>query len=426
MTAPASLRHVSSGAVIRRPAVILALLTALNLLNYLDRWVLSAVLEPLSNELRLTKVVTGFLGTVFLLGFFVTSPVFGVWADLAGRGGRKVLVAAGIAVWSVATLLSGVASTAPALIATRALVGVGEASYTAIAPTLIDDVAPRDKRSSWLGIFYAAIPIGSALGFVVGGAILHFTHSWRNAFFVAGGPGLVLAAVCLLIDEPEPGPRAKRPSVFSSAAEVLPLPLFGKITLGQCAYTFAIGGFGFWAPLYISERYGMEQGPASTTLGLVTVCGGALGTVLGGSAGDWVTRRHEGQGDEATVRANLWISSLAIAVAAPLVLLAVLAPTATLFFAIVLPCETALFFVNGPINFALLRSVPGELRASAMAFNIFAIHFFGDLWSPLLIGKLAMYGPMKWAMLLCPAMFAGAAAIWWEREPRRANLLPPG
>jgi MFS family permease len=300
----------------------------------------------------------------------------------------------------------------------RALVGVGDASYAAIAPTLIDDVAPRARRSSWLAIFYAAIPIGSALGFVVGGAILTATHSWRNAFFVAGGPGLLLAAVCLLLDEPEPVTHARRPTVLSSARELLPLPLFRKLTLGHCAYTFAVGGFGFWAPLYISERYGLAQGRASMTFGLVTVCAGALGTILGGTAGDWLTRRRGQGGEDAAARVSLWISALAVGVACPLVVLAVLAPTPSLFFAFILPCQASLFFVHGPINFALLRSVPHESRARAMAFNIFAIHAFGDLWSPLLIGRLAMVTPMRWALLICPAMLAVSASIWWRGTNR--------
>jgi MFS family permease len=404
--------------VIRRPTAILALLTALNLVNYLDRWVLSAVLKPLEEDLQLTTAVSGALGTVFLLSFFVTSPFFGLLADRARRGGRSALMGAGIAIWSLATLSSGLAATASGLFVSRALVGVGEASYTAIAPTLIDDVAPPEKRGSWLGIFYSAIPLGSALGFIVGGAILSITHSWRNAFFVAGGPGLLLAALCLTVDEPERKAIAERPRLLSSARELLPIRLFRKTTLGMCAQTFGIGGFGYWAPHYISERYGMEQGRASLLFGALTLFSGAVGTLLGGKVGDWVTGRS-GEGE--VVRANLAVSAIAMAVAAPLALFAVLAPTATGFFAAVLPCEAALFFVTGPANFALLRSVATELRGRAMAFNIFAIHALGDLWSPLLIGKLATYAPMRWAMLLCPAAFALAALVWWERytPPRR-------
>jgi MFS family permease len=397
--------------VIRRPAAILALLTALNLLNYLDRYVLPSVLAPLKAELQLDKAVSGSLGTVFLLGYFLTSPSFGLWADRVPRGGRKALIAAGIAVWSLATLASGLATSTLTLVAARAFVGVGEASYATIAPTLIDDVAPAGKRSGWLAIFYAAMPIGSALGYIVGGTVLSHTHSWRAAFFVAGGPGLFLAALCLLVAEPDRHAMTERPNLLSSARDLLPRRLFRKTTLGLAAYTFAIGGFAFWAPYYIHERYGLEEGRASSTFGMLTVVGGAVGTLLGGRFADFYTRRCKT--DDETVRANLVLCAVSTAIAAPLTLLAILAPTSGQFFFWVVPSEMALFFLNGPVNVAVLRSVPPELRARAMAFNIFAIHFLGDLWSPLLLGKLAMHTPMQWAMLLCPATFALGALIWW-------------
>jgi MFS family permease len=180
-------------AVIRRPTSILVLLTALNLLNYLDRFVLSAVLAKVQDDLHLSNFVGGSLATVFLIGYFATSPVFGNLADRSHRGGRKALVALGIAIWSVATVASGLAHGAASLVAARAVVGVGEASYATIAPTLIDDVAPPGQKGRWMAIFYSATPIGSALGYIVGGSVEHATGSWRAAFFIAGGPGIVLA-----------------------------------------------------------------------------------------------------------------------------------------------------------------------------------------------------------------------------------------
>ncbi len=176
-------------AVIRRPALVLGRLTALNLLNYLDRFVLSAVLPKVQDDLHLSNFVGGSLATVFIIVYFVTSPVFGSLADRAGTGGRTRLVTLGIVVWSLATIASGLAHDTWSLLAARAVVGVGEASYATIAPTLIDDVAPPEKKGRWMAIFYSAIPIGSALGYVLGGTVEHATGSWRAAFFVAGGPG---------------------------------------------------------------------------------------------------------------------------------------------------------------------------------------------------------------------------------------------
>ena len=192
--------------MIRGPKTILALLTALNLLNYLDRMVLSAVLAPVQADLHLSNSIAGSLSTIFLIGYFATSPVFGTLGDRVGTGGRTRLISLGIAVWSAATVASGFARGAGWMIASRAFVGVGEASYATLAPVLIDDIAPADRKSRWMAIFYSATPIGSALGYLVGGAVLH-AHGWRAAFFVAGGPGLAVALLCLFIAEP---PRKTR------------------------------------------------------------------------------------------------------------------------------------------------------------------------------------------------------------------------
>ena len=269
--------------MIRSPRLILALLTGLNLLNYLDRYVLSAVLPKMQEDLHLSNFVGGLLAPIFLIGYFVTSPAFGALADRAPTGGRSRLIAIGIAVWSAATVGSGLAAGTGALVLSRALVGVGEASYATIAPTVIDDVAPADRKGRWLAIFYAAIPIGSALGYLIGGAVEHATHSWRYAFFVAGGPGIVLALLCLLIVEPPRRGADARLTVAGVAAvskRLLRIPRYRLTVLGFAAYTFAIGGFAFWAPKYLHVRFRMETGRASFLFGAVTVdARGAIGTL---------------------------------------------------------------------------------------------------------------------------------------------------
>jgi MFS family permease len=398
--------------VIRRPAAILALLTGLNLLNYLDRYVLSAVLEPLSRELALTKFVGGLLPTIFLVGYFATSPAFGAWSDRAGHGGRKKLIAVGIAVWSAATVASGLAVGKWSLIAARVFVGFGEASYATIAPTIIDDIAPPTLKGRWMSIFYAAIPLGSALGYLVGGAVLHM-HGWRAAFFVAGGPGLALALLCLLIVEPERRHVGEHPDILGSVRTLTGLPTYRLAVLGFCAFTFALGGFGYWAPSYLDIRYHIESGAAAFQFGLITVVGGGLGTIVGG----WLADRlgKSAGGDEMrTARANLDVCVISCVLGAPLAALAITADTGRMFYALTLPCEIALFLQSGPINVALLRTVPTHLRASAMALSIFAIHAIGDLWSPPLIGLVADHAPIQYAMYAGPLAFALAAFVWWR------------
>ena len=409
--------------IIRNPKIVLALLTGLNLLNYIDRFVMAAVLPKVQEDLQLSNFVGGSLATIFLIGYFATSPIFGSLSDRAGVGGRKRLMMVGVSVWSVATLASGLVHGTMALVAARAAVGVGEASYSTIAPTLIDDIATPEQRARWMATFSAAMPIGSALGYVVGGAVEH-SQGWRAAFFVAGGPGLVLALLCLLIAEPvrrhsSPGASG---ALLSSARSLLRIRGYRQTVLGCCAYTFAIGGFGYWAPKYLHARYGLEAGRASVTFGLLTVVGGFIGTMAGGWLADRNVRRQAGRegadhldanaADAMATRANLSVCALGVGLGAPLVAAAIAAGEARTFFMLLIPCEIALFLSAGPVNVATLRSVPAELRATAMALLIFAIHLFGDLWSPPLIGLAADYAPMAWAMMAGPLFFALAALVW--------------
>jgi MFS family permease len=214
--------------MIRRPATILVLLTGLNLLNYLDRLVVSAVLPKIQEELVLSNFVGGLLATVFLVGYFLTSPAFGALGD---RLPRKHLIAFGVLVWSIATLASGLATDKWTLLLARAFVGVGEASYATLAPTVIDDVTPPEKKGRALAVFYVATPIGAALGYLVGGFVeKHW--DWRHAFFVAGGPGVVLALVCLLIAEPTRKVAKEKPDVRRDLRALARVPLFRKGVFG--------------------------------------------------------------------------------------------------------------------------------------------------------------------------------------------------
>ncbi len=407
--------------MIRNPAAILTLLTALNFLNYIDRYVMAAVLPKVQDDLHLSNFVGGSLFTVFLIGLFATSPIFGAIADRSGTGARKRLLMLGVSVWSMATVASGLVHGVASLVAARAVVGVGEASYITIAPTLIDDLAAPEKKGRFMAIFAAATPVGSALGFVVGGAVEH-AHGWRAAFLVAGGPGLVLALVCLLIAEPRKSPGAASLDVWGSARTLLRIALYRRGVLGFCAYTFAIGGFAVWAPKYLKARYGMEAGLASVDFGLVTVASGFVGTLAGGWLADAAVRRRFLQAagrdfcakdaDAMTARANLSVCALSAGLGAPFAAAAIAAPTVLGFFVCVAVCEAALFLSSGPMNVAMLRSVPPTLRASSMALGIFAIHLLGDLWSPPLIGLVADHAPMIWAMMAVPLVFALAAFVW--------------
>jgi MFS family permease len=417
--------------MIRRPGAILALFTGLNLLNYLDRYVLAAVLPKVQGELGLSNTVAGLLGTVFLAGYSATSPIFGALGD---RMRRTLLIALGIFVWSAATCASGLAAGALSLLAARAFVGVGEASYATLSPTIIDDTTEETKKGRALAIFYAAAPIGSALGYLVGGFV-EKRYGWRAAFFVAGGPGVALALVSLLVFEP-PRKVKEKPAVWRDIRLLASIPRYRQAVLGYCAYTAAIGGFSFWAPKYLVARYAMDLGRGNFVFGLVTVLAGAIGTLAGGriadarvaraeAAASRAKRRRDG-GDadgsaaqakeEAFLTSQLFVCALGSAFGAPLAVACFLAPTSTLFFVFAFLAMLFLFLGSSPINATLLRSVPTELRASAMALAILAIHALGDFWSPPLVGFLADIMPIQIAMLALPVAIAASALVWWPRR----------
>jgi MFS transporter, Spinster family, sphingosine-1-phosphate transporter len=412
--------------MLERPRWILALLTAMNLLNYLDRLVLSAVLPEVQHELSLSKLVGGTLATVFLIGYFATSPIFGSLADRppseAGSPllSRKALISLGIMVWSAATALTGLARGVWGLVATRAVVGVGEASYATIAPTLIDDLAPPARRSRWLAVFYSAMPIGGALGYAVGSAVGK-AHGWRAAFYVAGGPGLLLALLCLLIREPPRRASGDKPEIGKTAGVLARIPLYRKSVLGYCAYTFSLGGFAYWAPTFLKERFLQDLG---VQFGAVSVAGGAFGTLIGGRLGDLAARREiaslptgasPDEVDRAATAGNLRVCTVAALIGVPFTVACFLASTQAGFFACAFLAELVLFTLNAPINAAILRSATPALRASAMALSIFAIHLLGDLWSPPLIGFLADHAGMQTAMMAVPLGFFVAGVVWFRR-----------
>ncbi len=414
--------------MIRNRNAIVALLTGLNFLNYMDRYIVAAVLPKIQAELVLNNTEAGLLATVFLLGYFVTSPIFGTLGD---RMPRKWLIAFGVLTWSAATIASGLAGSMIALIAARAVVGVGEASYATLAPTIIDDLTPPERKGKTLAIFFLAVPLGSALGFVLGG-ILQDVWGWRAAFLIGGGPGIVLALLCLAIAEPTRKLATAKPDVIGSMKTLARIPLYRRAVLGYCAHTAAIGAFSHWAPTFLYTQYGLELKPANIWFGAVTVVAGAVGTIVGGR---WADRAltgippvpegaaHDHPANLVAVNAQLRVCAFGVAFAFPLAALAFLMPTAIPFFVFGGLAEVGLFLSASPINAIMLRSAPVFLRASAMAAGIFAIHLLGDLWSPTVVGTLADHMPMVYAMMALPFGFLLATLTWWPRKREAARDL---
>ena len=361
---------------------MLCILTGLNLFNYLDRYVLSAVALPLQSELKLSDGQLGRIVTAFMIGYFVTSPLFGYLGD---RSSRKWLIAAGVFVWSLGTVLTGLAATFALLLAFRVLVGVGEASYATISPSLISDSYVAERRNNALTIFYAAIPVGAALGNILGGHIAA-ASSWRHAFIYAGAPGLLLALVLLPFAEPQRGasdnaaPHGVKPK-WADVFGLLRIPDYLLVVLGYTAYTFALGAFALWGPPFLSRVHHVPVENAATFFGTVLVVAGLIGTLLGGFiASAW--QKHNRAGYAFTL-------GLSVLFAVPMAALAFLFQAKTPAMLCLAAAMFLLFLITGPVNTLILETVPVNLRASAMALSIFMIHLGGDMWSPELVGRLS-------------------------------------
>jgi MFS family permease len=390
-----------------RPGTLLFILTGLNLFNFLDRFVLSAVLAPLQAELHLNDAQGGELYTAFMIGYLVTSPFFG-W--LGDRFSRKWLIAIGILVWSLGTVLTGFAPGFVSIICFRVLVGLGEASYATISPSLISDSYGPEKRNNALTIFYVAIPVGAALGTILGGVIAA-KWGWRHAFIWAGAPGLLLALVLLPFAEPQRGQaegrsaEATRKPTVRDILNLFRIPDYMLVVLGYTAYTFALGAFGLWGPSFLFRVHGVAVEHAGAFFGAVLVVAGLVGTMIGGFAATaWHKRNPAGYA---------WTLGLSVAIAVPLAFAAFLVGNKSLSMGCLAAAMFFLFLPTGPVNTLILETVPINLRASAMAVSIFMIHLFGDMWSPRIVGRIAdSTGSLQKAVLILPTALIVAAILW--------------
>jgi len=360
------------------PRTALILLTALNLLNYIDRSVLNAVQPLVQGEFHVTDAQIGRLTTVFLIFYTLAAPFMGPLAD---RYSRRLIISLGAFAWSGVTLLTAFVHTYQSLLIRHTLVGIGEASFVTISPTIVADLFPESVRGRVLGVFYLAIPVGFALGYPIGG---YFgTHyGWRTPFYIAGIPGFLLAALILFLPEPERGrfdsvaETRERRSVVGLARN----PAFLTATLGMAMMTFAQGGLLVWMPTFLSRVRGFSLLQANNLFGVIIAIDGTVAAVLGGWLGDRLLRHTKG--------AYYLVSSISMGLGIPVMMVALF--TRGRFMVPGIAVAGFLLLLNtAPLNAAVINSVGAHIRATAIAANLFVIHGLGDAISPWLIGKVS-------------------------------------
>ena len=388
------------------PAVVLGILTGLNGLNYVDRYVGAATLPLILAAFALSDAAGGLLQSAFIVTYSLVCPGAG-W--LGDRSSRTRLAAIGVFVWSAATVASGLAPVYLALLLARAVVGVGEASYAVVTPSLLSDCYPPDRRARMLGIFYAAIPVGTAIGYIVGG-LVGARHGWRSAFFLAGAPGLALAFLLVLIREPvrgtydPPGTLTSTPLTLGASLRALAARRsYVCNTVAQVIYTFAMGGLATWMPTYFVRERGIPLATASSTFGLLLVIAGFLGTLLGGRLGDTFARRAPS--------AHFLISGVTLAASLLFTVPAVLSPSPAVFWPAMFLTLLMLFVNIGPLNAAMANVLPADLRARGFAVTTMIMHLLGDAASPWLIGVASDSVGLRVPVLVTGAMLALAGVV---------------
>ena len=388
----------------------LTLLLLINLFNYIDRSILFAVQGTIGDEFHVSKQLLGLLVLGFLVSYMLLAPAFGLLAD---RFSRWLLIGVGVAIWSLASGGSGLATTYLTLLATRCVIGVGEAAYGPVAPTLIADFYPVKVRGRVLAWFYAAIPVGSAIGYIAGGPFAH-PGKWHHAFLLTVPPGLLLAAWCFFMRDPRAAGRAGgRPAdaakpFLADYKALARIPSFVLNTAAMTCMTFAIGGVQAWMPTYLTDERAMTPERANLWLGGIVVLAGVAATLAGGWAGDKLRDRFPGS--------YFLVSGAGMLAGFPLFLLLLYTPFPYAW-GVLFAAVFCFFFNTGPSNTALANVTPPAVRATAFAANILVIHLLGDAISPFVIGAIADRTSLKVGFVAVSLMMLAGGVVWLFAAP---------
>jgi MFS family permease len=374
----------------------LAVLFAINVLNFYDRQVLGALLEPIRKEFHLTDTQLGALGTVPIVLYALVGLPFGRIAD---SGSRKKLLAAGVIIWTALTGAGGLTKTYIALLVTRLGVFVGEAACAPTATSWIGDLFPADRRSRALAFFMLGVPLGGALSYAIGGPAAQ-AWGWRAALVVAALPALLLVPALLRLQEPARGAsEAAQAAGGERAWSILRLPTMWWIIASGALVNFNLYALATFFPAFLTRYHGLSVGQAGLRAGIGYAVAGVAGGVLSGLWGDHMIRRR--------ADGRMLSAAGAAVIAAPLALAAILEPAgaATAATALMMAAYGFLNVYYGLVYSALHDIVAPALRGTAMAIYFVAMYLCGASFGPLLTGRLSDM------MARRAAQAAGAAAV---------------
>jgi MFS transporter, Spinster family, sphingosine-1-phosphate transporter len=402
------------------------LMTVINLVNYLTRNAIFALFDPVKRDLNLTDTHLGWLGTAYVLVFSAASLPAGVIGDL---GSRRVVIAAGVAFWSVGTVLSGLAQDFFWLLLARSLVGLGGAAAATASAALVADYFPGERRSTAMSIFMAGLAVGGVFGILLAGQLEH-RYGWRVAFITLGLPGFVLAAMVMRIKDPtRPVSPAKQGAdallrVFRELAgasrRILNTRTLVAVFAGGALISFGMNGLVGWAPTFLSREMALTPAKASVLLGTWGLASGIAGTVMGGVVADWLRNRVPG--------AKLVTSAIGFFVGAPLLLWLLYIRDMNVFIPVFCGAFFFLTWYNGPLTAVIFDVTPRRIATTVSGVYLMFIHLAGDAVAFPLVGWLSDNFGLENAIIVLPvASVIGAALVLsavkaFEGDTARASL----
>jgi MFS family permease len=416
-------------------------MVGINFLNYMDRWVAAAASPLIQTEFHLSDALIGLLGSAFLLVYAVAALPFGYWAD---RGVRRTVVGIGVTIWSLATLFTGFARNFFQLFVSRAILGIGEASYYPAGTSLLSDYFPKEQRGRVMSIWGAGSTFGIAVGFAGGGYIAE-KFGWRNAFFFAAVPGILCALLAFRMREPlrgsaenrGPSLRQTRDANLRNFVNLMRIPTLRAAILSQTVLYFVLASNAFWLPTLLHRRFGLSISRAGLLAGVVLVLGGLIGTLAGG----WIADRRA----RTTPAAYLQVGIAGFLIGAVFIVISLVAPMSIgpipIFIPAFLITVACLYLHSGPFTAVSQNVVSPALRASSVTMLLFVSHVFGDSHSTYDVGWLSDHlGSLQAALLITsPTLLVLAAIIaatglrsvkpdtqamedeWAERPPAQAT-----
>lgn len=354
---------------------ILAVLTLINFVNYIDRQIIFPLFSLIKQDFHLTDAQLGLLGTAFSFVHSVATMPLGILAD---RISRNKVITAGVLFWSGATFLSGIAGSFRSLLAARALVGVGEAAYTPAATATITAAFPEELRARVQGVFNLGMFVGGAMGLALGGVLAEWV-GWRPAFFIVGVPGLLLALTVFRLPE--------APSVSARAGERIPIrhllavPAYFTLLLSGLFITFAGQAYITWGAEFVNRYKGFGRMEAGVSLGLILVVAGLFGVTAGSALADTLARRY--------AWGRVLVVVLGFSLSAPLIFWALHTPDKKLFLAAFFLGSFFMTWYHGPVTAIIHDLIPPRAHATAMGVYLFTVNFFATTWAPFTLGGIA-------------------------------------